>query len=245
MRDAVVVAQQDGTGEKRLVAYVVCAPEARSDELDVTGAELAATLRAHVGAHLPDYMMPAAFVRLAALPLTVNGKLDRKALPALAQIWAELLGVERVGRHDHLFELGGHSLLAVQLLSRALEAGLTFSAADLSQAPVLRELASKVHLKRQLGSAQVISILETGSLFFVPTGFGDCSYVLPLVKEMDLDCPVYALPWPHFDDVHPPTLEAIAAEVMLAVREIQPWTVSLSWILIRGQSWLTQLRSSC
>ncbi|WP_439397117.1 amino acid adenylation domain-containing protein [Bradyrhizobium sp. PMVTL-01] len=246
VRDAVVVAQQDGTGEKRLVAYVVCAPEARSDERDVTGAELAATLRAHVGAHLPDYMMPAAFVRLAALPLTVNGKLDRKALPApddeayahrayelpqgeieaaLAQIWAELLGVKRVGRHDHFFELGGHSLLAVQLLSRALEAGLTFSAADLFQAPVLRELASKIHLKRQLSSPQVISILETGSqppLFFVPTGLGDCSYVLPLVKEMDLDCPVYALPWPHFDDVHPPTLEAIAAEVMLAVREIQP-----------------------
>ncbi|WP_371933174.1 phosphopantetheine-binding protein [Bradyrhizobium sp. CCGUVB23] len=96
--------------------------------------------------------MPAAFVRLEALPLTVNGKLDRQALPppadaayarrsyappqgeietALAQIWAELLGVERVGRHDHFFELGGHSLLAVQLLSRAVDLGLKFSAADL------------------------------------------------------------------------------------------------------------------
>ncbi|MEX3816645.1 thioesterase domain-containing protein, partial [Paraburkholderia sp. BR13439] len=143
----------------------------------------------------------------------------------LAQIWAELLGVERVGRHDHFFALGGHSLLAVQLISRAQKAGLTFSAADLFQAPVLRELASKIHLKRQPSSPQVISVLETGSqppLFFVPTGLGDCSYVPALVKEMDVDCPVYALPWPHFDDERPLTLEAIAAEVMLAVREIQP-----------------------
>ncbi|WFU85657.1 non-ribosomal peptide synthase/polyketide synthase [Bradyrhizobium sp. CIAT3101] len=246
VREAVVVAQQDGAGEKRLVAYVVCAPEAQSEEPDGAGAELAATLRAHISAHLPDYMVPAAFVRLAALPLTVNGKLDRKALPApddeayahrayeapqgeveitLAQIWAELLGVERVGRHDHFFALGGHSLLAVQLISRAQKAGLTFSAADLFQAPVLRELASKIHLKRQPSSPQVISVLETGSqppLFFVPTGLGDCSYVLPLVKEMDVDCPVYALPWPHFDDERPLTLQAIAAEVMLAAREIQP-----------------------
>ncbi|WP_429580078.1 amino acid adenylation domain-containing protein [Paraburkholderia youngii] len=244
VRDAVVVAQQDGAGEKRLVAYVVYAPEAASNGLD--GSELAGALRAQISAHLPDYMVPAAFVRLAALPLTVNGKLDRKALPApddeayahrayeapqgeveitLAQIWAELLGVERVGRHDHFFALGGHSLLAVQLISRAQKAGLTFSAADLFQAPVLRELASKIHLKRQPSSPQVISVLETGSqppLFFVPTGLGDCSYVPALVKEMDVDCPVYALPWPHSDDERPLTLEAIAAEVMLAVREIQP-----------------------
>ncbi|WP_373568275.1 amino acid adenylation domain-containing protein [Bradyrhizobium cajani] len=242
VREAVVVAHEGPGGEQRLVAYVV-SPEAASDGLE--GSELAGALRAHISAHLPEYMVPSAFVRLAALPLTVNGKLDRKALAApddeayaprayeppqgeieitLAQIWAELLGVERVGRHDDFFELGGHSLLAVQLLSRALDAGFNFTAADLFQAPVLRELASKIHLKRQPSSPQVISVLETGSqppLFFVPTGLGDCSYVLPLVKEMDVDCPVYALPWPHFDDERPLTLEAIAAEVMLVVREIQ------------------------
>ncbi|TIX52347.1 MAG: amino acid adenylation domain-containing protein, partial [Mesorhizobium sp.] len=126
LREAVVVARQDRAGDKHLVAYVVCAPEAGSDDDD--GGGLAGALRAHLGARLPDYMVPSAFVRLAALPLTPNGKLDRKALPApaddayarrsyeaprgavetaLAQIWAELLGVERVGRHDHFFELGG------------------------------------------------------------------------------------------------------------------------------------------
>ncbi|WP_457663920.1 amino acid adenylation domain-containing protein [Sinorhizobium medicae] len=244
VRDAVVVARQDRAGDKQLVAYVVCGPEAGSDDEDGSG--LAGALRAHLGGRLPDYMVPAAFVRLEALPLTPNGKLDRQALPApddeayaragyaapqgaietaLAEIWAELLGVERVGRNDNFFELGGHSLLAVQLLSRASDLGLKFSAADLFQAPVLTDFATKIHLGPQLSNPGVISVQATGSqppLFFVPTGLGDCSYVPSLVKEMDVDCPVYALPWPSFDEVRPPTLEAIAAEIIVAIREIQP-----------------------
>ncbi|MEY9404461.1 thioesterase domain-containing protein [Bradyrhizobium japonicum] len=244
VREAVVVAQQDGTGEKRLVAYVVGAPEAGSEETD--GSDLAGALRAHISAQLPDYMVPAAFVRLASLPLTVNGKLDRQALPApeddayahrsyappqgevetmLAQIWAELLGVERVGRHDHFFELGGHSLLAVQLISQALNRGLMLGAADLFQAPVLKLLASKVHLDHLRHTAGVLPVRTNGyqsPLFFVPTGYGDCSYVLSLVNDMEIDCPVYALPWSSFNENDPPTLEAIAAQVVLAVKKIQP-----------------------
>ncbi|MHC2468212.1 amino acid adenylation domain-containing protein [Bradyrhizobium embrapense] len=243
VREAVVVARQSRAGDKHLIAYVVCAPEA-TDEAD--GGGLAGALRAHLSSRLPDYMVPVAFVPIAALPLTPNGKLDRNALPApadeayalaayeppqgavetaLAQIWAELLGVERIGRHDHFFELGGHSLLAVQVLSRALELGLSFSAADLFQTPILKEFASKVHVEPQPGSRGVISVRSTGSqppLFFVPSGFGDYSYVFGLVAEMDVDCPVYALPWPPFNDVRPPTLEAMAAEVILAIKEIQP-----------------------
>ncbi|TFV27478.1 non-ribosomal peptide synthetase, partial [Bradyrhizobium frederickii] len=244
VREAVVVARQSGAGDKHLVAYVVCAPEAGSDEGD--GGGLAGALRAHLSGRVPDYMMPSAFVRLAALPLTVNGKLDRNALPAprdqayalaayespqgavetaLARIWAELLGVERIGRNDHFFELGGHSLLAVHLLSRALKFGLSFSATDLFRAPVLKELASKIRLQVQPSNSAVVSVRPTGSqppLFFVPTGWGDYSYVLGLAAEMDADCPVYALPWPPFDDVCPPTLEAMAAEVIVAIKQIQP-----------------------
>ncbi|SEI21515.1 Chondramide synthase cmdD [Rhizobium tibeticum] len=244
VRDAAVVAQEDGAGDKRLVAYVVCTSEAGSQPLDGSG--LAGTLRAHLSGRLPDYMVPAAFVQIEALPLTANGKLDRKALPApdddayarrsyeaprgeietlLAGIWAELLGVERVGRHDNFFELGGHSLLAVQLLNRARDLKLRFSAADLFQAPILKELASKLPLERQPSSPGVISVQATGSqppLFFVPTGWGDCSYVLRLVKEIDIDCPVYALPWPSFEDVCPLTLEAIAAPVIVTIKGIQP-----------------------
>ncbi|UWU82886.1 amino acid adenylation domain-containing protein [Bradyrhizobium yuanmingense] len=244
VREAVVVARQSGAGDKHLVAYVVCAPEGGSDEGD--GGRLAGALRAHLSSRLPDYMVPSAFVRLAALPLTVNGKLDRNALPApadqayalaayeapqgavetaLARIWAELLGVERIGRNEHFFELGGHSLLAVQLLSRALKLGLSFNATDLFRAPVLKELASKIRLQVQPSNSAVIPVRPTGSqppLFFVPTGWGDCSYVLGLAAEMDADCPVYALPWPPFDDACPPTFEAMAAEVILAIKQIQP-----------------------
>jgi len=127
VHEAVVAAREVGPGDDRLVAYYVGAP---------TGAE---ALRAHLAERLPDYMVPAAYVRLPALPLTANGKLDRRALPApggdafarrgyqapvggtetaLAEIWSELLGVERVGVHDNFFELGGHSLLAMRVLSR-------------------------------------------------------------------------------------------------------------------------------
>ncbi|MGC5845286.1 AMP-binding enzyme, partial [Mesorhizobium abyssinicae] len=84
VRDAVVVARQDRAGQMRLVAYVVCAPQDEAGgEAGVGGEEpgaLAGALRAHLGARLPDYMVPSAFVRLAALPLTANGKLDRQGL---------------------------------------------------------------------------------------------------------------------------------------------------------------------
>ncbi|MCA1371860.1 amino acid adenylation domain-containing protein, partial [Bradyrhizobium sp. BRP14] len=242
--EAAVVARTDATGDKRLVAYVVAKTTDGSDEAD--GAELAAALRAHLSALLPGYMVPAAFVRLEALPLMPNGKLDRKALPvpdddayartvyeapqgavetALAAIWQELLGLERIGRHDNFFELGGHSLLAVQLLGRALSLDLRFDAADLFQAPVLHELASKIDVQRHRNTSRVLSIRATGSqppLFFVPSGSGDCSYALSLAREMDASCPVYALPWPPFDEIRPLTLEHIATEVILAIKEIQP-----------------------
>ncbi|MBB6414238.1 hypothetical protein HNQ71_006947 [Mesorhizobium sangaii] len=93
------------------------------------------------------------------------------------------------------------------------------------QAPVLTDLASKIHLGSQPSSPGVISVQATGSqppLFFVPTGWGDCSYVISLVKEMNVDCPVYALLWPSFDKARSLTLEAIADTVILAIKEIQP-----------------------
>ncbi|MDQ0703047.1 arthrofactin-type cyclic lipopeptide synthetase A [Pseudomonas sp. W3I7] len=120
-------------------------------------------LRAHLHASLPDYMLPAAYVQLHAMPLTANGKLDRKALPAptqqafvtrqfeapyegaetlLARIWAELLQVQQVGRHDHFFELGGHSLLAVQLVQRMRQVGLHADVQVLFGQPTLAALAA-------------------------------------------------------------------------------------------------------
>jgi hypothetical protein len=159
VRQAVVLAREDTPGDRRLVAYVV------GDE--TASAE---ALRAHLGKTLPAYMVPAAYVRLEQLPLTPNGKVDRKALPApeddayatreyeapvgkveesLAEIWAELLGVERVGRGDDFFALGGHSLLAVQMISRVrqvIEVELALGA--VFESPVLSALAERIlHLR--------------------------------------------------------------------------------------------------
>ena len=123
-------------------------------------------LRAHLGETLPGYMVPAAYVRLDALPLTPNGKVDRGGLPApegdayaareyeapvgkveqaLAEIWAELLGVERVGRWDDFFKLGGHSLLAVQMISRVRQVmEVELALAAVFEKPVLSALADRV-----------------------------------------------------------------------------------------------------
>ncbi|HEX2999813.1 MAG TPA: amino acid adenylation domain-containing protein, partial [Armatimonadota bacterium] len=129
VRDAVVVAREFGPGDLRLVAYLVMAGGKQQP---------VSAWREHLGQTLPDYMLPAAYVYLEALPLSPNGKLDRKALPApenahtesavyvpprtpaekmLASIWQELLGIPRVGLFDHFFHLGGHSLLAARLVS--------------------------------------------------------------------------------------------------------------------------------
>ncbi|MGC0396965.1 amino acid adenylation domain-containing protein [Bradyrhizobium sp. USDA 241] len=183
VREAVVVAQQDGAGDKHLVAYLVCAPEAGSDEED--GSTLAGALRAHVSARLPDYMVPSAFVRLSGLPLTVNGKLDRKALPApeddayarrtyepprgeietaLAEIWAELLGLERVGRHDHFFELGGHSLLAVQLMERLRRLSLGVEVRTLFARPVLADLAASLGCHHEVAVPANLITAESSSI---------------------------------------------------------------------------------
>jgi acyl carrier protein len=150
--EAVVVAREDGAGNRRLVAYVV-----GDAEMDA--------LRAHLRQNLPDYMVPSAFVFLDALPLTPSGKLDRRALPApelasaaeryvaprtpteevLAGIWAELLRLERVGVTESFFELGGHSLLATRLVSRVRQVfGVEVPLRALFEGPTVAELARVV-----------------------------------------------------------------------------------------------------
>ena len=131
LRDAVVLAQERGPGDKRLIAYLVASSEARPSVTE---------LRESLAKKLPAYMLPSHFVFLDKLPLTRNGKVDREALPTLdierselyssfapprtpletsiAEIWAATLGVKEVGIHDHFFDLGGHSLLATQIVSR-------------------------------------------------------------------------------------------------------------------------------
>ncbi len=141
----------DGSADSRLVAYVV-------------GEEESGELRRHLEARLPSFMIPSAFVRLPSFPLTSNGKVDRRSLPApewgkaeaevnlkapctpvedlLATLWSEVLGVDRVGNRDDFFELGGHSLLATRLVSRIRAAfGIDLALRDLFEQPTIASLA--------------------------------------------------------------------------------------------------------
>ncbi|MFN8178108.1 MAG: non-ribosomal peptide synthase/polyketide synthase [bacterium] len=159
VRAATVVAFARGS-TRRLVAYVVRATPGASDTSD---------LREHASRILPDYMVPSAFVVLDALPLTANGKVDRRALPepswesaapagaepvgrierVLAGVWRSVLGLGTVGRDDDFFELGGDSILAIQLVARAREAGVRVSARGLFEHPTLGALARAAEVAKE------------------------------------------------------------------------------------------------
>lgn len=153
IREAVVLAREDRPGQKRLAAYIVG---------DSATAPEPSRLREFLKATLPEYMVPAFFVPLEKFPLNENGKVDRKALPApaldagpegeyaaprdameafLADIWREVLGLERVGIHDNFFEIGGESVIAIQVVSRVNRAGIAVTPRQLFQYQTVAELA--------------------------------------------------------------------------------------------------------
>ncbi|WP_270169189.1 non-ribosomal peptide synthetase [Paenibacillus sp. SYP-B4298] len=163
--ETIVIAKDDGKGGKYLCAYVVA-----SGELPVS------ELRAHVGTSLPDYMIPSHFVQLPKMPLTPNGKTDRKALPepaasharrevlippstetehAIAQVWCEVLQLSEVGIHDNFFELGGHSLKAISVAGR-LQQQYEIRMNDLFEYQTIAELAARLQPK----SGHMQAVLE-------------------------------------------------------------------------------------
>jgi natural product biosynthesis luciferase-like monooxygenase protein len=165
VREAVVMAREDSPGDKRLVAYLTTYTQVKDE-----------ALKKHLGASLPDYMVPSHFVVLDAFPLTPNAKVDRKKLPRpdevkvarqaehvapesdaeqkIADVWKNVLGVSAVGSKDHFFDLGGHSLLAVQA-HRELKAkfpNATIAITDIFRFPVLADLAR--HLEGEDGGEE-------------------------------------------------------------------------------------------
>ncbi|WP_460885497.1 amino acid adenylation domain-containing protein, partial [Pseudoduganella ginsengisoli] len=156
VREALVVVREDQPGDKRLVAYVIA-----QDGASVPPS----ALRTELSAELADYMVPAAFVQLAAFPVTPNGKIDQKALPApdgaavagrvyhapqgpvetaIAGIWQTLLGVQQVGRDDNFFELGGHSLMVVRLIEQMRAAHLALDVGTVFAAPTVASMAAAI-----------------------------------------------------------------------------------------------------
>ena len=209
VREAVVVAREDRRGERRLAAYVV-APGGEPSVLE---------LRAFLARTLPDYMLPESVVVLAALPLTSNGKVDRRALPepelparplasvpprtpaeeVIANVWSEVLGIQRVGIHENFFEVGGHSLLATRVISRLREAfAIDLPVRRMFEAPTVAGLAEHVEAARRATAPAVTPPLRalprTGALplsfaqarlwFFEQLEPGSAVYNMPLVLSL-------------------------------------------------------------
>ncbi|MGW1942562.1 amino acid adenylation domain-containing protein [Streptomyces goshikiensis] len=237
---AAAVALHSGRGGvRRLVAYTVAATGQGCDP---------AALRAHLSRNLPEYMVPSAFVELAALPLTVNGKVDRAALPApefsgerggrppkdareelLAGIFAEILGLEQVGVEDNFFELGGHSLLAMRLVGRIRDAlGVPVQVASVMTAPTVADIASRIGSDARRDALRVLMPLrERGTaapLFCFHPASGFSWQYTGLLRYLDADRPVYGLQSPGLSGPQPDAADvAELAEVYLAqIRSVQP-----------------------
>ncbi|HYO56981.1 amino acid adenylation domain-containing protein, partial [Archangium sp.] len=218
---ATVIVREDVPGNQRLVAYVVPEPERDAD---------AAVLRAFLKERLPEYMVPSAFVSMEALPLTPNGKVDRRALPApasqeeegafvaprspgeelVAGIWAQLLGVPKVGRHDNFFALGGHSLLATQVASRLRNAfKAEFPLRWLFEAPTVAVLAQRLDsARREMHAPQALPLAPVPRDGPLPLSFsqqrlwfldqlspGDSSFNIALAARVMGSLEVESLEW--------------------------------------------------
>ncbi len=203
-------------------------------------------LRRPLRERLPEFMVPAVFVPLAALPLSPNGKVDRRALPApergpepehaapktpveevLTEIWAEVLGRERAGARDNFFELGGHSLLAVLLMSRIEKRlGKTLPVAALFAAPTPETMAAALsHAGDRERRPLLVAVKPQGEAapFFCvhPVG-GNVLCYLDLARQLAPEQPFYALQSPQPGEGAPATVEEMAQRYLRALRRLRP-----------------------
>lgn len=238
VRDAVVVTREDTPGDKRLVAYVLPhdSSQMRTDDL-----------RSYLMEKLPNFMVPSAFVIVASFPLTLNAKVDRKALPApdkatqqsgrefvppdtkiereLKKIWESSLNLETIGVTDNFFELGGHSLLAVRLVSEIRKSlGIKIPVIAMFQFPTIRQLAGII--RKEGGAERSSSLIPirpdgTRTPFFWIHG-QDSDATLP--KYLDTDQPLYGLVHQGMDGapVRYQTVEEIAAHYLREIRTVHP-----------------------
>ncbi len=207
IEEAIVMAREEERGEKRLVAYLVTRPEAGLSISEV---------REFLKVKLPEYMVPAVYMKLGAMPLTENGKLDRRALPVpdaarpdsgeayvaprtpveevLAEIWAEVLNVAQVGINDNFFDLGGHSLLATQVISRVREAcHIDLLLRHLFETPTIAGLAERIetamHAEPGLSEPPIKPVSRDG---YLPLSFAQQR--LWFIDQMEPGNPSYNMP---------------------------------------------------
>jgi amino acid adenylation domain-containing protein len=253
VREAVVLAREDAAGEKRLVAYVV--PERESEESNNGSGRVGlqmSELREHLLGKLPEYMVPTAYVQLKRIPLTPNGKIDRKSLPepdkdireqeyvgprnateeTLCRLWQEVLRRERVGIHDNFFNIGGHSLLAVQVISRIKQAFTTempFSV--LFAAPTVARMAEHIAAVNEPGRSQsspvLVNIQPHGSwppFFCVHAVGGQVISYGELSRELGDEQPFYGLQSPpaNYFPESDISIEQMATLYNQQIRSVQP-----------------------
>ncbi len=237
-----VLAREDEPGNKQMVGYVVT-PGNKPTTIE--------ELRLYLREKLPEYMVPAQFVILDSLPLTLNGKIDQKALPApshtnisdarkfaapgtdtekaLAAIYTELLKVERIGIHDDFFDLGGHSLMAVKMISKIREVfGVDLPLATLLEAPTIAGLSKIVRKEDWVPSwSSLVRIRQGGSkpsLFLMHSHGGNVLEYHALVNGLEPDQPLYAFQAKGLDGniTKDPTFEEMASNYIDELRSFQP-----------------------
>ena len=253
---AMVLAREDVPGNKRLVAYIILKQE-QENTINV--------LRDYLKKRLPEYMVPSSFVMLEKFPLLPNGKVNRNALPApentrpeleetyvaprtpieqaLTAIWADVLGVERVGINDNFFELGGHSLLAVRLFMRIRKwTGIDLPLATLFKTPTVRALAELLDTSCATASVSggtihgatapvqqwrsLVPIQPKGNrrpVFLMHAGGGNVLNYLSLLPHLGPDQPVYGLQARGLDGVLSPhsSMEEMASHYIAEIRSVQ------------------------
>jgi amino acid adenylation domain-containing protein len=240
VREAVVIDSEYTPGDKRLVAYIV--PE----QVPPTKSEL----RHFLFQKLPNYMIPGAFVMLSTLPLSPNGKVDRRALPLpdtelndlnsfvpprdtveqqLQRIWSEVLQLPTVGVQDNFFTLGGHSLLAMSLIAKIEQHfGKNLPIATLFLCPTIEQLASCLRLEtHSLPWSPLVAIHKGGDkrpFFCVPGVGGNIIYLYELARHLGSDQPFYGLQARGLDGESQPhtRVEDIATYCIQAIQTVQP-----------------------
>lgn len=245
VREAAVTARQTASSDRQIIGYVAPKPGATINPHE---------LRLQLKQRLPEYMIPTHFVPIEAVPLTPNGKIDYRLLPApqelhperekgyvaprdpveelLAKIWAEVLGVEKVGIHDNFFDLGGHSLMCLQIINQLHKAGLWVTAPQFFQHPTIAELASVATTAPAIasdedGGSSLVALRPRGTrppLFLVHTAPGDVLGYINLVNLLGDDQPCYgfqSLGLQSLDRAHR-TIPEMAAHYVKLLRRLQP-----------------------
>lgn len=242
VKKQIVIAREDEPGDKKLVAYIVL------NSGNITTAE---DIKVQLRKNLPEYMVPAAFVFLDEMPLTVNGKIDRKSLPVpgkiisgrvdsyeepktgieevLANIWCSVLGIEKVGRKDNFFELGGHSIIGVKMFNEVeKQLGVRIQLSVIFRASTIEDLARIINSEESSKPWSCLVPLQVkGSmppLFCIHMHNGNVHRWRVLVKHLGENQPVYAIQPRGLDDKQEPhtTIEEMARYYIGVMKEVQP-----------------------